>query len=111
MARQPRVAMEAWANRDATADAPSTVVETWSGWGALPEGKGHAENALWTTYSQSTNDGNRWGHWRGTQPMSLPLPDATQPMALTLLVAPTQLPQAPPSMATSSNGQPWWSGV
>ena len=62
--------------------------------GALAEGKGHAENAPWTTYSQSTNDGNRWGHWRGTQPMAL------------LLVAPTQLPQAPPSMATSSNGQP-----
>ena len=57
---KPRAAMEAWANRDATADAPSTVVETWSGWGALAEGKGHAENAPWTTYSQSTNDGNRW---------------------------------------------------
>ena len=94
---KPRVAMEAWANRDATADAPSTVVETWSGWGALAEGKGHAENAPWTTYSQSTNDGHRWGgDWRGTQPMAL------------LLVAQTQLPQEPPSMATSSNGQPWW---
>ena len=52
--------MEAWANRDATADAPSTVVETWPGWGALAEEKGHAEHAPWTTYSQSTNDGNRW---------------------------------------------------
>ena len=94
-----RAQMEAWMTVLETADAPSTVVETLSGWGALAEGKGHAENAPWTTYSQSTNDGNRWGHWRGTQPMAL------------LLVAPTQLPQAPPSMATSSNGQPWWSGV
>ena len=46
---KPHVAMEAWANRDATADAPSTVVETWSGWGALAEGKGHGENAPWMT--------------------------------------------------------------
>ena len=36
---KPRVAMEAWANRDATADAPSTVVETWSGWGLWPRGR------------------------------------------------------------------------
>merc|ERR1712079_927428 len=34
---KPRAAMEAWANRDATADAPSTVVETSSGY----EGEGH----------------------------------------------------------------------
>ena len=87
---KPRAAMEAWANRDATADAPSTVVETWSGWGALAEGKGHAENAPWTTYSQSTDYGNRWG----------------QPIAM-FLQAP--MPQAPPSMATSSDGQSWWS--
>ena len=65
-------------------------METWSGWGALAEGKGHAENAPWTTYSQSTDDGNRWG----------------QPMAM-FLKAP--MPQAPPSMATSSDGQSWWS--
>ena len=63
---KPRAAMEAWANRDATADDPSTVVETWSGWGALAEGKGHAENAPWTTYLPITNDGNPWGHWWGT---------------------------------------------
>ena len=69
------------------------------GGGALAEGKGHAGNAPRSTYSQSTKAGNRWGQWRGTQPMAL------------LLVAPTQLPQAPPGMATSSNGQPWCSGV
>ena len=36
---KPRAAMEAWANRDATADAPSTVVETWYGWGLWPRGR------------------------------------------------------------------------
>ena len=44
---KPRVAMEAWANRDATADAPSTVVETWSGWGGFGRGEGpRRERAL-----------------------------------------------------------------
>ena len=74
---KPHAAMVEWANNEswcawwdeweATADAPSTVVETsngwWAspGWGAWPEGKGYAENAPWTAYSQSTNDENRWG--------------------------------------------------
>ena len=87
--------MEAWANRDATADDPSTVVETWSGWGALAEGKGHAENAPWTTYSQSTNDENCWGHWPAWQRMGVWVMD------------PWPMPQWPPGIAPSSNDQSW----
>ena len=69
------------------------------GKGRADEGKGHAddENKAWTTYSQSTNEGNRWGPWQIPQPMGVLMP---WPVA-----------QATGSMATSSNGQPWWSGV
>ena len=88
-------------------DMPAwTEVETTrSGWGALAkgkgrtdEGKGHAddENKAWTTYSQSTNEGNRWGAWQIPQPMGVLMP---WPVA-----------QATGSMATSSNGQPLWPG-
>ena len=77
---KPREAMEAWARGDAT----------WSGWEASVLGKGHAENAPWTT-SQNTNDDQRWGPWPGTQ--STPL-----------------VREAPPSMAEGKGhdeNAPW----
>merc|ERR1739836_156931 len=37
---KPRAAMEAWANMEATADAPSTAVEPWSRWGGCRRGEG-----------------------------------------------------------------------
>ena len=95
---KPHAATEAWANRDATADAPYTAGETWSGY----EGEGHAENAPWTSHAENAP----WtGMWRVMRDWH------TNNYRHYWLVEPTQLPQAPPSMATSSNGQPWWSGV
>ena len=46
---KPHAATEAWANRDATADAPYTAGETWSGY----EGEDHAENAPRTSHAEN----------------------------------------------------------
>ena len=86
---KPHVAMEAWANMGATADAPSTVVEPWPQWERLI-----AEN--WSTWStaNSTDDEN-WGYW-----------STNNRIARQVQMALMNLPEGPPSTASSSTGAP-----
>ena len=90
---KPHAAMEAWANMGATAYAPSTVVEPWPRWERLI-----AENwSTWSTANSTANstDDENWGYW-----------STNNGIARQVQMALMNLPEGPPSTASSSTGAP-----